>query len=161
MYQHSYISTVISKQPGYWRIELKPVKKPTVSTCTKQRKAPAHPLSLQQFIRSVGGMNPEYNQGAWSGEIRMVRDSGKQGVMPGVFNRFARLTFEELAEECRAAGYLAEASIDELLFGLAKDIEATLTGERRNRVYGHTGLDYATSLDLERWESMLPEEAAA
>ena len=158
--QNRYTSHVILKQPGYWRLELRPVKQPPLPTVVRQRKAEAPPMSIQQFIRSAGGLDPDYNHGQWSGEIRMVRDSGKHGLMPGVFNRGARKTFEEMAEACQEAGYILEADIDMMLWALSKDVEATLTGEKRNRVYGHSGLDYAVALDLERWESLLPENAA-
>ena len=167
----AYTSHVTSKQPGYWRLELRPVKAPPLPSVERQRTAvdpweqkkkdALAPLSIQQFMRVGGGLNPDYNRGQWAGELRMVRDSGKHGLMPGVLNRKAHLTFEEMAEACRHAGYIAEADIDMMLWALSKDIEATLVGEKRNRVYGHSGVDYVVALEEERWEAALPEEAAA
>jgi len=160
MLHAKYTSVVTSKQPGYWRLELTPRAKPPVPTVARRRTGAPAPLSIQQFIRASGGLNPDYNRGQWAGELRMVRDSGKQGLMPGVLNRSARLTFEEMAEHCRSAGYIADPDVDMLLWALSKDVEACLVGEQRHRVYGHTGEDYRTTLDLERWESLLPEAAA-
>jgi hypothetical protein len=160
--QTKYTCVVTHKQAGQWFLELKPVQKPAAPVSIKQRKAKEPiPLSLQQFIKANGGLDPEYNSGAWSGELRMVVDSGKHGVVPGLLSKKSKRTWEEMAELCCESGYFSEPDIDAMLFYLSKDIEATLTGQRNHRVYGYDGVEYQYAMDLERWESLLPEEAAA
>jgi hypothetical protein len=131
--QH-YTSVVTHKQAGYWRLELRPKEiKPQPA-----KKTPA-PLSIQQFLRSLGGIDPNYNRGQWRHECDMIRDAGRQGVQPGLFNKRSLLTFEQAAEYCQEAGYITDPDVDMMLWALAKDVEATLVGERRNRVYGFSG----------------------
>jgi hypothetical protein len=141
-----FTTKILSQERGAWKIALIP------PGCeAPQPKPPPAPPSIQVFIARAGGIDPDYNRGMWAGELRHMRDSGKQGLMPGVLNRGATKTFEEMAEACFEAGYLTEPDMEEMLFMLAKDIEACLTGDRVNRVYGHSGEDFRNSLAYERW----------
>lgn len=143
---HSSCTPFITKSQGKWTIQLTTPKEKT-------------PMSLQVFLVKNGGLNPEYNCQQWHHEFTMIRDAGKQGVMPGLVNRGARKTPEEMAELCYEQGYISEVDVDEMLYGLARDVEATLTGERRNRVYGHSGENFAVNLAYEKWCDQ-QEEAA-
>lgn len=136
-----YTPRISRRQDGKWTIRL---TEPTPI-------APAPPMSLQVFIVKNGGLDPSYNRHQWRHELAMIRDAGKAGIMPGLFNRGARKTPEEMAALCCEQGYITESDVDEMLYGLARDVEATLTGERRNRIYGHSGEDFAVHLAYEQW----------
>lgn len=88
----------------------------------------------------------------------MIRDGGNRGLMPGVLRKAAGITFEEMAESCRAAGYIPDPDVDLMLWALAKDVEATASKDRCARVYGHTGEDFSTDLAYQRWLESLPED---
>lgn len=148
-----YISKVVDKQPGYWRVELTPIPEPVVvapQQPARKSQSTVKPLSLMQFIKQQGGLNPEYDRGNWSHELRMVRESCK-GLMPGVLNRGAGKTMEEIATVCHEAGYIPEPDVDILLYSLAKDAEACAYGEQRNRVYGFDSDGYVADLDYQQW----------
>ena len=81
--------------------------------------------------------------------------------MPGVLNRSAGKTFEEMAEACRIAGYIPDADVDLLLWSLSKDAEAAAYGERRNRVYGFDAGSYVADLDYQQWAESVDSPAAA
>src|SRR6266481_449916 len=121
----TFTTLILAKERGAWKIALIP---PGCEPPTP--KPPPAPPSIQVFIARSGGLDPDYNRGMWSGELRIMCDSGKQGLMPGVLNRGATKTFEEMAGACCEAGYLVEPDMEEMLYALAKDVEATLTGER-------------------------------
>jgi hypothetical protein len=57
-------------------------------------------LSLLPYIRSRGGIN----LGCMVGETRRFRESNR-GRQPGVFVKRARLTWEEMQQDCSEAGY--------------------------------------------------------
>lgn len=164
----SYTVQTEKKQHDCWTIRLTPATEdrpaafpPPSPLMTIPPRVQVAPPSLQVFLVRNGGLDPEYNRGQWRHELALMRDSGRQGVMPGLLNRKQTKTFEEIAQLCHGAGYISEPDVDEMLFGLAKDIEATLTGERRHRVYGHDGIEFANSLAYERWLENLPQEEAA
>ena len=120
---------------------------------------PIRPLDpLIVFVAKSGGINPGYNGGAWHGELTMLRELGK-GVPPGTFNCRARLTLEEMAAACQREGYILDADINTLLYGLAKDVEACVTGDATARVYGYGAEQFTTDRKWQEFNER-QEEAA-
>lgn len=113
-------------------------------------KALPVPVSLQHYIKSQGGIDPDYNHGQWREELRLIRETGS-GLVPGLLTKRAGKTIEEMAETCRQAGYILECDVDELLFALSKDVEACATGDKLGRVYGHGDESYVVALAEARY----------
>lgn len=89
-------------------------------------------LSLSQFVRSNGGVNPQYARNMRRGELRRLTE-GKYGVVPGLINSSSPLTLEEMTTRCQEAGYIWNDSLDDFLDALATDVVAC--AEHRPRVY--------------------------
>lgn len=116
------------------------------------------PPTIQTFIKDEGGISPSYNRGQWAHELSMIREAGK-GLQPGVLNHRATKTAEEMALACQQAGYIYEADVDEMLFALAKDVEAAMYGQTYNRVFGYSGEDVKQSLAYQHWIETTQEES--
>ena len=158
-----YTTLRIEMKPGEWQFLLIPVSQsPTGSDKPLEKTPPSRvsPASLQQFIAKAGGLNPYYNNGQWGHELAMIRDGGNRGLMPGVLNKAAKFTAEEMALACVTAGYITDPDVDLMLWALSKDVEATTSKEQWNRVYGHSGEDFSSDLAYSRWLESLPEEDA-
>jgi hypothetical protein len=153
-----YTTLRIEMKPGEWQFLLIPITPMAEPAATPKRTTRPTPQSLQQFIAKSGGLNPYYNNGQWGHELAMIRDGGNRGLMPGVLNKAAKFTAEEMALACVTAGYITDPDVDLMLWALSKDVEATASKEQWNRVYGHSGEDFASDLAYSRWLESLPEE---
>lgn len=126
------------------------------------KPVPTHPVpvsappSIQHFIKSQGGIDPSYNHGQWAHELKMIREAGN-GLVPGLLNRNAGKTMEEMANACHAAGYILDSDVDEMLFALSKDVEACTTGDKLGRVYGHGDESYVVALAEARYDEQFAD----
>lgn len=164
MHQPRYTKILVEDRPGVRRFVLVPIVEvspiPVVVSPPTRKSTALAPLSLMQYVRDQGGLNPDYDRGNWQHELRMVRESCK-GLMPGVLSRKAGKTMEEMATIAHEAGYIPEPEVDVLLYCLSKDAEAAAYGERRNRVYGHDADGYVADLDYQQWAESIDALAEA
>lgn len=137
----------------------RPVNEPPAVVVRKSPTPPhKQPITerdpLQAFVAKRGGIDPDYNQGQWRYEVNLLLEQGK-GVLPGLLNKRAGLTVEEMTEACAEAGYLSSPDPDELFYHLAKDVEACGRGSKEDRVYSQhatIAVDFAWEKYNERQE---------
>lgn len=89
-----------------------------IITGGKGRTQPDKTLELQQFVRRQGGINPTGDplQGEW--DAFRTRQAGTSGLI----NRRSGLSPQRMAERLESAGFLEDASIDDMRYLLSDSL---------------------------------------
>lgn len=95
-----------------------------------QKINPDVPLAV--WLKNIGGLNP--TGGDRTGEIRSITEA-RRGYPPGMLNKKATLSLDQLAQRAFDDGYLADNTEAAFLEALADDIAAKCNNQPHRRIY--------------------------